>query len=1174
MKPLADSKARELIKTALDRSMIVEAAAGTGKTTELVNRIVNVIAEGRARIQETVAVTFTDKAAGELKLRLRSRLEEEREATRSAARSRNLERAVGGLEEAHISTIHGFCADLLRERPVEAEVDPRFESLDEAAARRLYDQAFDLWLQEALGDPPEGVRRALRRPAWEDPTSRLRAAGWELVQWQDYTAGWRRDPFPRESEIDALVERLHQFAELTGSPVKEGDPFYQDTRKARRLEEDIRLIEKVRARDYDGLEAELVSFISSYDDEIKKFRKPRSGYGSDYKKGVSRAQVQQAHQQFMVAVERFADSADADLAALLHSELRVSIDRYQTLKVHAGRLDFLDLLLRARNLIRDCRPVRAEFQRRFRCIFIDEFQDTDPLQVEILLLLAAGDDSVSDWRDVTPEPGKLFMVGDPKQGIYRFRRADLGIYQEVKELLAARGALCLNLTTSFRAVPSIQNAVNAAFAPVMTGDAATLQAAWVPLSPHREENGDQPTVVVLPVPEPYGSSGRLTMTAVEKSLPGATAAFVLWMIDESGWKVTESERPYERVPVAARHICLLFRRLESFGQDVTRDYITALEARDIPHLLVGGKSFHEREEVQAIRVALAAIEWPDDELSVFATLKGPLFAIGDDALLAYRHQYRRLHPFRIPKEAVAPELAPIIEALQVLQSLHRGRNHRPGAETIAQLLESTRAHVGFVFWPSGGQVLANVLHVAELARQYEESGGISFRGFVDLMRTEAESGQAPEAPILEEGSDGVRLMSVHKAKGLEFPVVILADITAKLARAAPSRYLDSRSGLSAVQIGGWTPVELREHSDEEVGRDRAEGVRVAYVAATRARDLLVVPAVGDDPEEQRWDAAKDWWVSPLHRAIYPGSDHRRSPESSAWCAGFGDDSVSTRLRGPHGLGGRPGAGNVAPGAHRFRQGVSACKKERGGYRAVWWDPNKLTLRVEPRFGIRRKELLNEIKPEIVRRDVQAYEGWRAKRSAAIKQGSEPSLVVQTATEYAATGKGPPADAAEGKTKVTMVEAGEAMERPAGPRYGALVHAVLATVPLGADREEVTATAALKGRILGAPQEEVLSATDAVCCALQHPVMERARRSAKAGSCRRETPVTLTLADGVLIEGIVDIAFLEDGAWTVVDFKTDRELEKRLEVYRRQVGLYAQAISIATGQRCEAILMRV
>jgi len=1163
MPRLVDQKARDLIRNDLDQSLIVEAAAGTGKTTELVNRIVNVIAEGGAAIPEIVAVTFTEKAAGELKLRLRSRLEEESEASRSEDQRRNLRDAAARLEEAHISTIHGFCADLLRERPVEARVDPRFESLDDAAARRLYDEAFDRWLEAKLENPPEAVRRALRRRSRDDdPVTRLRAAGWELADWRDYPEPWRRDPFAREAEIDALVERLHHFAELSGTPAKSSDGLYEDTRKARRLSEDVRLIEKVRERDYDGLEAEFVSFVSTFDEEGRKFRKPRSGYGAEYAKGLRREQVLAAHQEFLSAVERFTAAADADLAALLHPELKESIEGYNQLKARAGRLDFLDLLLSARDLIRDCRPVRAEFQRRFKRIFIDEFQDTDPLQVEILLLLAGSDPEVSNWHEARPEPGKLFIVGDPKQAIYRFRRADLGIYQRVKDLLGGNGATHVNLSTSFRSVPSIQNAINAAFEPLMTGDRETLQAGYVPLSPCRKEDSGQPTVVVLPVPDPYGPRGRLTATAVEKSLPDATAAFIVWLIRESGWKVTESERPGERVPVSARHVCLLFRRLESWGEDVTGGYVTALEARDIPHLLVGGKSFHKREEVQTLRVALAAIEWPDDELSVFATLKGSLFAVADDALLEYRRRYRHLHPFRLPKEELPPELAPIAEALGILQALHRNRNHRPVSETVARLLEATRAYAGFVLRPSGGQALANILHVAELARQYEEQGGISFRGFVDLLRQEAESGQASEAPILEEESDGVRIMTVHKAKGLEFPVVVLADITAKLARPTASRHLDADRGLSAVQIGGWTPVELRENNDAEAARDQAEGVRVAYVAATRARDLLVVPAVGDDPAEQRWEAVNSWWVSPLHRAIYPESARRRTPGRAAACPAFGEDSVRQRNRV------KLGADNVAPGRHEFSGPLPTGRKRPGNHGVVWWDPHCLRLGIEPRFGVRQKELLNEVDPGIVAGDIEAFTSWRASRQAAVDQGSRPSLVVHAATEYVLSGK------QTGPANVSLFDLGTKTGRPAGPRYGALVHAVLATVPLDAHRDEVAATAALQGRILGATEEERAFATEAVHAALRHPLLERARQAAKSGACRRETPVTLSLPDGALVEGVVDIAFREDDQWTVIDFKTDRELEKRLDVYRRQVALYAEAISLATRQECQAVLMKV
>ncbi|HEV2423787.1 MAG TPA: UvrD-helicase domain-containing protein [Terriglobia bacterium] len=1167
MKQLADQRARDAIKGLLDRSMVVEAAAGTGKTTELVNRIVNVIAQGRARIDQIVAVTFTEKAAGELKLRLRSRLEEEQQAATSKETQLRLRGATAGLEEAHISTIHGFCADLLRERPVEAGVDPQFEALDEGVSQRLYDEAFGRWLETQLENPPEGIRRALRRPAREDPTERLRSAGWELVQWQDYPAPWRREPFARETEIDALIEKLHAFADLTANPTKPNDPFYEDSRRARRLAADIDLAERIRPpgerRDYDGLEGDFTTLATGWTEEVKKFRKPRSGYGVNYKNGLRRTEVQAAHAELLGAIGLFAKRADADLAALLHEELRGSIERYHELKVQAGRLDFLDLLVRARDLIRDCARVRAEFQQRLKCIFIDEFQDTDPLQVEILMLLASDNAGIANWREVTPAPGKLFIVGDPKQAIYRFRRADLGIYQRVKDQLSGRGgAHCLELTTSFRAVPSIQRAVNKAFEPLMNGDRDILQAAYVPLLPYRQDRSDQPALVALPVPAPYGYGATVRANKIEASLPDAIAAFVYWLIQESGWKVTESQRPGEFVPVAARHVCLLFRRLESWGQDVARDYVAAFEARDVPHLLVGGKSFHEREEVQTMRAALAAIEWPDDELSVFATLKGSLFAVGDEALLEYRHAYRHLHPFRTPKNGVRESLAPVVQALEILQELHRNRNYRPVAETIARLLHSTRAHAGFVLRPSGGQALANVLHISELARTYEEGGGISFRGFVEQLGQEAKEGQAPEAPILEEGSDGVRIMTVHKAKGLEFPVVILADVTAKLARPTASRHLDSERGLSAVKIGGWMPVELTEHDAEEAARDRAEGVRVAYVAATRARDLLVVPAIGDDPKEHPpWEAMlSDWWTSPLHAAIYPEAQERRNAGPAPACPEFGDDTVLHRPKSG------PGPDNIAPGLHRFAWAPG--KKKPARYDVVWWDPSRLTLDVKPKFGVRRRELLERVDSEIVARDREAYDQWKADRDAALKKGSEPSLVVRTATEYVAL-----SGSFEGP-EVTLHEIGPAPGRPAGPRYGALVHAVLATVALDANADDLAAAAELQGRILGATSEEVLSAVETVGRVLWHPLMERARRAAAQGACRRETPLTLTLPDGTLIEGVADIAFEEGGAWMVIDFKTDRELERRLDVYRRQVGLYAEAISQATGQPCTAILMRV
>src|SRR5262249_13712375 len=265
--------------------------------------------------------------------------------------------------------------------------------------------------------------------------------------------------------------------------------------------------------DYDGLEAQLVDLARQW-----QFRKPRKGSERNYKGGATRDQVAATHARLLEQLEDFARRADADLAALVQQELLATITAYEPLKVPAGPLDFLDLLLRTRDLLRDRADVRAELQASFSHIFVDEFQDTDPLQAEILLLLAASDPSIASWRDTAPAPGKLFVVGDPKQSIYRFRRADVGIYQEVKDRLRACGAVVLELTSSFRAVPSLQRLVNAGFAPRMVEDHQTLQAGYVPLAPVRAERAGQPSVVALPVPRPYGR-WDLTKTAIDQSVP-------------------------------------------------------------------------------------------------------------------------------------------------------------------------------------------------------------------------------------------------------------------------------------------------------------------------------------------------------------------------------------------------------------------------------------------------------------------------------------------------------------------------------------------------------------------------------------------------------------------------------------------------------------------------------
>jgi ATP-dependent helicase/nuclease subunit A len=1176
---------RHLITEALTSTLVVEAAAGTGKTTELVKRVVRLIETGTAAsIEEIVAVTFSEKAAGELKLRLREELERRRiAAVAGTPEAAALERAVQRFEEAHVSTIHGFCADLLRERPVEARIDPSFEVLTEGQSERLFDEAFADWIQQRLEAPGEGLRRALRRvPArtnWDDddagPIGRVRSAAYELLQWRDHPKAWTRPPdFNRESEMEALLDALKTFATITEDPIdRRGDVLFRSTEALRRAHKEIDQLRSRGMPDYDGWEARLCALAGRSYDLVKG-----RGTSGKYSKTVSRATACEARDLLVDGILRFRTHADADVAALLHDELASCIEQFEARKTRAGALDFLDLLIRARDLVRDVPAVRREFQARFRFILVDEFQDTDPLQADLLWMLAAAEPEgfSGDPQDLPVRPGGLFIVGDPKQSIYRFRRADVGVYRRVCQRLIERDATRVTLQTSFRGVPHIQRAVNAAFSTHMRGDDESLQADYVALLPYRQQPVDQPSVVALPVPRPYGVSD-ITATAIGQSLPESIGEFVRWLVQSSGWRVSDTAAGSR--PILPGDVCLLFRRFVDYQDDVTRAYVQALESRGIAHLLVGGKAFHEREEVDALRTALVAIERPDDALSVFATLRGPFFAIGEEDMLAWHALGHGFRPYDVPDE-VPEGLGPLADALRTLADLHRKRNYCPVAETIGRLLELTRAHAGFILWRGGEQVLANVLQIQELARQYEAEGGLSFRGFVDDLRTAAARSQTPEAPILEEGTEGVRIMTVHKAKGLEFPVVILADIGCKLNRAYAQRHLDAESGLAAVSLAGWTPLDLSEHNDLETSRDRAEAVRLAYVAATRARDLLVVPAVGDGPFEKGW-------VSPLSAAIY-SREIGAAPVVTPGVPEFnGRDTVLERPRDEG-----PSMTTVRPGAYNFHDPVTNQP-----YTVVWWDPLALDRRGDERRGLRREDLITkDARQKDVDADKQRYQTWRARRNEIVGRAAAPSMQVLTATQWAravdseSSADEPPlamatglplfeAAAPSGRVRpdaaaVTIEDASSSATRVSGRRFGVLVHALLASAPLDASVDQLKNLAALHARVLGATAQERQTAAAVVTRALMHPLLRAAHAAQQAGrACRRETPISITL-DEQLIDGQIDLAFDDGTSWVVVDFKTDAEMGDAQDVYRRQVALYADALSRITGRPARATILRL
>ncbi|HKD70074.1 MAG TPA: UvrD-helicase domain-containing protein [Candidatus Binataceae bacterium] len=1165
---LADKAARDRILRDLDTTLVIEAAAGTGKTTALVSRIVAVIASGRATLDRIVAVTFTEKAAGELKLRLREEIERARTNEQEAPERRaRLQDSLPQLEQARIGTIHSFCADLLSERPVQARIDPRFNVAPTDAAIVVLKRAFDSWFENELANPGPGVRRILRRRNFDNggprrgdgrgPRRLLFDAARNLAEWRDFDTPWRYRLFDREGEIDALLADLKGLGDLAACG-KSDDWLTRAMAEFDRFLYEMNRLEAVRgARDYDALETELLALL-----------KPRQniwtwkGYGPVYGaredgQKIPRPEVLERRERVHRRLEAFRDAAGAQLAPLLRDELWPVIGAYNDLKQRAGLLDFMDLLVMARDLVRDNPVVRAELQRRFTHIFIDEFQDTDPLQVEILLLLSADDPNQHDWRAARPVAGKLFIVGDPKQSIYRFRRADVALYQAVKRQLLDCGAQLEYLTASFRPNSAIAEFVNAAFAPLMVESA--MQAAYAPLNALRPAASAQPALVALPVPAPWGDYGRIVKFRIDESLPQAVAGFIAWLINDSGWTITQRDPAAAPIPIQARHICILFRRFDAWGDDVSRGYMRALEARHVPHVLLGGRSFHEREEVMTLRNALMAIERPDDELAVFATLRGPIFALSDAALLTFRASVGSLHPFRKIDPPQAGELADVAEALSLLRNLHRGRNRRPIADTIQQFLSRTRAHAGFAVWPTGEQALANILRVLDKARRFEVRGGISFRGFVDQLESEAEAGEGAEAKVVEEGTEGVRMMTVHSAKGLEFPVVILADITCKETGTA-QRFVDPERRLCAMTLCGCKPDELLEQVAKEERRDSEEAVRLLYVASTRARDLLVVPVFGDRDAAQ--EVQEEGWLRSLGPVVYPqpGAIHAPLSSNPPGCPGFGQESVSPRPASAP-----PGLKSVAPGLHQ----VAA-----GAHQVVWWDPNQLQLDAEEAVGLRQMRLLQaDESGQASAAGKEAYERWAKRRQAVRAAAGAPMIRVVTATEVALeAGAQAPSPAQE---EIELVSVARRAARPHGARFGTLVHGALLQLRLDARGDEIARTVALQGRIIGANAEEMAAAAEAVTAALGSDVMRRAHRAAR---CLRECPVLLHMPDGRLVEGIADLAFEEqtgaERCWTVVDFKTDAEISGHLATYRAQLDIYIEGIAQSTGVRARGVLLWV
>ncbi|NMD41814.1 MAG: UvrD-helicase domain-containing protein, partial [Firmicutes bacterium] len=738
---LVDARERELAENDLSRSFWVEAGAGTGKTTLLIRRLLKIILDRAARLGEIAAITFTEKAAAELRARLRDELEG-RAAGASPDQLAPIRQALEDLEAAQITTIHSFAGSLLRERPVEAAVDPHFKIADEGELDDLLEQVWDDWFFSELAAAPAVLVRALTLGI---SVQRLRELGGLLYRQRDLVAEGNTPEPPAllPAFSDLLVKRLPELNSLLDSCIEPGDRGYRHLIELTGAAERYLELESVQEKETFLVQA--FPAIASRGNQNNW--QPRERCRRQKEICTELKQVQEAALR----------SIQGQLTADLVRWCRGYLEAVERAKEEAGTLDFQDLLLKARNLLRDSKEVRGYYQQRFRYLLVDEFQDTDPLQVDLLFLLAEKEPLAGSWQEARPAGGKLFLVGDPKQSIYRFRRADIEIYQEARQKLLEHGE-ALSISQNFRTLPALIEWVNNTFSRLIEPQ-GRYQPDYQHLSAYRQPRRE-PSVVLL---EPSGSLDDLKASEIR----AAEAAAVAGLINSAVGQWTISTASGESRALNFGDIALLFPTTTGLYH-----FEEALRRCAIPFRLEGGRQFFFREEISFLESLLTAVGNPYDPTALVAVLRY-WAGIPDELLFQYKTAGGKLS-YLVDPGADYPLLQ---ESFALLREAHRKRRHLSVAALIEELLERTW------FWQRaslrmyGQQAAGNLRKALQMIRLLEMERPLTLKGASNWLKRMAEQGREEAESLLHDpGSDAVQLLTIHKAKGLEFPVVCLVNM--------------------------------------------------------------------------------------------------------------------------------------------------------------------------------------------------------------------------------------------------------------------------------------------------------------------------------------------------------------------------------------------------------------
>jgi ATP-dependent exoDNAse (exonuclease V) beta subunit len=1111
MGPPGDQAARTQIRTRLDVSQFVEAGAGTGKTTALVARILELVTSGEATIDHVAAITFTDAAAAELRDRVYEALERastgddgsdgsrcpegERSPRRHGPERRARARAaLDEIDGAAICTLHGFAQRILAAHPFGAGLPPGFEVLDEGRSAAAFDERWDIFVDRLLDDGSlqAGLRRLLVCGVRLDhlrTVARLCNDNWDLL-----TNVEPGHPAPGPIDPSPVIELLDEAAAEAATCTATDDKL------------------RLHIEGLAGFRTAMRGAVSDLEILELLVDPPRltstRGQKGNWPGPVARvrgllADAEQARQALVAGV--ISDALSELLPAVRTFTMVSAHDRRRE-----GRLEFHDLLVWAVELIRHDAGVRVALHHEYPRLLIDEFQDTDPIQAEMAFRIANGSAAPGPgavpWSQLPVEPGRLFFVGDPKQAIYRFRRADIGLFLAVR---AHRLPDRVALTANFRSVPGIISWTNAVFGDLFGAGAEGTQPGYEPLVAERGQpfgtTKDVPPVVLLGGPiDRQGIDDVRAQESVE-------IATTIRRIRDEKWPIGD-----RGLPARLSDITVLIPTRT--GLPLLQQ---AFDAEGVPYRLESSSLVYEAPEVGELLTILRAVDDPTDQVSTVAALRSEAFGCGDDDLLAYRHaggqwDYREPPPSGLEGEGA------VVRGMAALHALHRQRWWSTVSALVDRVIEERRLLELALDRPRSRDVWRRLRFVADQARQFTDVHGGDLRRYlawVDVQRRQ--DVRAREVVLPETDDDAVRVMTIHGAKGLEFPIVFLAGLNRCPSNRSGVKVLWGQRGpelkiRSGIGTHGYAELEAREMAMEE-----AEDLRLLYVAATRACDYLV--------------------VSLHHKAGSPCHAARLLP----LCAARPD--LSTWLEPAAAMAGQPTRFDRVDGGRSDDRLVPAddaahdAPVDTPQHRSEW-------------IGAHQRLVTT---------------GSRSRTLSA-------TAIAGLANHYRHDG---PAGAAGTTKDDPDTDLPPWRRGRAGTSIGRAVHAVLQTVDLdrGADVERLSETQAVAEGIATRGRE----IARLVRAALGSEIVGEAVRG---GRFWREMYVGVPATDepdGPVIEGIIDLLIETPDGYTVVDYKTDavgddEQFAQVMDRYRLQGATYALAVERTLGRpvsRCVFLLLR-